>query len=336
MKGVSPESTAKFTAFWSTMVQATYAYLGTELIGITVAEAQNPRRTIPRAIKLTFFRIMLFYVVSVFLLGMLVPYDSPDLTFATKAKTSSEASPFVVAIKTAGVPILPGIVNACILIFVFSASNSDLYIASRTAYGLAKQGKAPEFLGITDARGVPVAALGVSGLIALIAFMACSEDARTVFKYFVDLVTVFGLLTWISILITHIRFIGARRRQGVADEVLPYKAPLGRIGSYGAFLFTCLVTFFKGFTAFVPAWDYKSFITGYLGVPLFFFLYVGYRIINKTRVIPPDQADLFTGKAEIDEDEEKFVAEQRARKAALKGNAKTWNTVYEKGLGWLF
>ena len=71
------------------MTLATFSYLGTELVGVTVGEAQNPRRTIPRAIRLTFYRILFFYVLSVFLLGMLVPYNSPELAFATKSSTSA-------------------------------------------------------------------------------------------------------------------------------------------------------------------------------------------------------------------------------------------------------
>lgn len=119
--------TGRFLGLWSTFVSATFAYLGTELVGVTVGEAQNPRRTIPRAIRLTFYRIVFFYVLSVFLLGMLVPYDSPELIFANKNSNSATASPFVVAITLSGIPHLPGILNACILIFVFSASNSGKY-----------------------------------------------------------------------------------------------------------------------------------------------------------------------------------------------------------------
>src|SRR5436190_14176203 len=124
-------SAGRFLAVWSTFVTATFAYLGTELVGVTVGEAQNPRKTIPRAIKLTFYRILFFYVLSVFLLGMLVPYNSEKLAFSTSAKVanSANASPYVVAINLSGIKVLPGILNGCILVFVFSASNSDLYIA---------------------------------------------------------------------------------------------------------------------------------------------------------------------------------------------------------------
>lgn len=116
--------TGRFLGIWSTFVSATFAYLGTELVGVTVGEAQNPRRTIPRAIRLTFYRIVFFYVLSVFLLGMLVPYDSPQLLAANKKSNSAAASPFVTAIVLSGIPHLPGILNACILLFVFSAANS--------------------------------------------------------------------------------------------------------------------------------------------------------------------------------------------------------------------
>ena len=114
----------RFLGFWSVLTTAVFAYLGTELVGVTVGECQNPRRVIPRAIKLTFYRILLFYVVLVFLLGMIVPYDSPGLAAAGKATTSAAASPFVVAIQISGIQVLPGIFNGCILVFVMSAANS--------------------------------------------------------------------------------------------------------------------------------------------------------------------------------------------------------------------
>jgi amino acid transporter len=123
-------ATGRFLAFWSTLTTAVFAYLGTELVGVTVGECQNPRRVIPRAIKLTFYRILVFYVFLVLLLGMIVPYNSPQLIAANNATTGAAASPFVVAIIIAGIPALPAIFNACVLIFVLSAANSDLCSAS--------------------------------------------------------------------------------------------------------------------------------------------------------------------------------------------------------------
>ncbi|KAI9038013.1 dicarboxylic amino acid permease agtA [Aspergillus affinis] len=327
----------RFYAFWATMVSATFAYLGTELVGVTVGEAQNPRKTIPRAIKLTFYRIVVFYVVSVLLVGTLVPYDSDELIFAAKQSNSAAASPFVVAIQLAKIPALPHILNACILLFVFSAANSDLYIATRTIYGLAKEGKAPAILARTDKRGVPVIALGLCSLIACLAYMNVSSDSKTVFGYFVDLVTIFGLLTWVSLLVTHIYFVRARKAQRVPESDLAYKAPFGVIGSYGALAFCILICFTKSYDVFTynEEWgnfNYKKFITAYLGIPLYLILIFGYKFATGSKGVNPHEADLWTGKEEIDREEQEYLAWKAAHDEQHAGA----NWFYRKFVSWLF
>lgn len=317
-------SAGRFLAVWSTFTTAVFAYLGTELVGVTVGEAANPRRVIPRAIKLTFYRILLFYVVLVFLLGMLVPYNSSKLIDANKKNTSAAASPFVVAIQISGIKHLAGILNGAILIFVFSAANSDLYIASRTLYGLAHEGKAPKIFTYTDKRGVPIFALAMSVAFCLLAFLSVNQSSYTVFGYFVNLVTMFGLLTWISILISHICFVAARRAQNIPDSALAYVAPLGIYGSWGALIFSILIAFFKGFALFTykvgakagshPKFDTSTFITTYLGIPLYIIMFVGYKLIMKTERVRPETADLYGGKARIDAEEAEFLAAERERK----------------------
>lgn len=325
----------RFYAFWSTMVTATFAYLGTELVGVTVGEAQNPRKAIPRAIKLTFFRIVFFYVLSVLLLGTLVPYNSKELAFAADSDSSSAAaSPFVVAVKLASIPVLPHILNACILMFVFSAANSDLYIATRTIYGLSRERKAPAFLSRTDARGVPIYALGLCSLIACLAYMSVSNDSKTVFGYFVDLVTIFGLLTWISLLVTHICFIRARRAQHVPDSALAFRAPFGIVGSYVALAFCILIALTKSYDVFThnPKWgsfDYKSFITAYLGIPLYLMLIVGYKVFARSKRVRPHEADLWTGKEEVDREEAEYAAARE-----MEGRSGGW--FYQTFVAWLF
>ncbi|KAJ5151191.1 Dicarboxylic amino acid permease [Penicillium canariense] len=331
----------RFLAFWSTMVSATFAYLGTELVGVTVGEAQNPRRAIPRAIKLTFYRILVFYILSVLLVGTLVPYNDEKLPYNNpkfaKSSSSAAASPFVVAIENSGIPVLTHIINASILLFVFSAANSDLYIATRTLYGLAREGKAPKIFARTDRRGVPVYALGLCSLIALIAYMNVSSDSQTIFKYFVNLVTIFGLLTWISILVTHIYFVRARRAQNVPDSDLAYVAPFGVWGSYLALAFCILIVFTKNYDVFTHSkkwgnFDYKSFITAYLGIPLYLCLIFGYKFITRCKGVDPATADLWTGKDEIDREEAAFLARQDLEME--KSGGSHW--FYRKFVSWLF
>ncbi|KAF3479667.1 dicarboxylic amino acid permease [Arthroderma uncinatum] len=331
-------SAGRFLAFWSTMVQATFAYLGTELVGVTVGEAQNPRKTIPRAIKLTFYRILFFYCLSILFLGMVVPFNHPDLLFANKSSNSASASPFVVAIQIAGIKVLPSIFNGCILIFVFSAANSDLYIATRTIYGLAREGKAPAILARTNRSGVPIYALALSTCFALLAYLNVSDDSKVVFGYFVNLVTMFGLLSWISILVTHIYFVRARRAQNVPETSLAFKAPLGLAGSYGACAFCILIAITKSFNVFVPSpktygnFDYKNFITSYLGLPVFLILLFGYKFYTKCKGVKPEEADLWSGKEEIDREEAEFLA-QETLKREQNGDA-GW--FYRTFVSWLF
>jgi amino acid transporter len=333
----------RFLAVWSTFTTAVFAYLGTELVGVTVGEAANPRKVIPRAIKLTFYRILVFYVLLVFLLGMLVPWNSPELKKANGQVNNAAASPFVVAIKISGIKALPAIFNACVLVFVFSAANSDLYIASRTLYGLAHEGKAPKIFARTDRRGVPIYALGLSAAFCLLAFLGVNTNSYTVFGYFVNLVTIFGLMTWISILVSHICFVRARRAQNVPDSALAYVAPLGMWGSVGALAFSIIIAVFKGFALFcykvltaagkTPKFNTDTFVTTYLGIPLYFIMFFGYKFIMKTSWVRPEDADLFSGKARIDAEEEEFLAQEQARKGVPETRGER---IYRLTLGWAF
>lgn len=326
----------KFMGFWSVMVNATFAYLGTELVGVTAAEAQNPRRSIPKAIKLTFYRILFFYCLSVLLVGMIVPYNHPKLAFANKQTTGASASPFVVAATIAGVSGLPHIINACICVFVFSAANSDLYIASRTLYGLASDRAAPAIFRRTDSRGVPVPALAVGTGFACLAFMVVSDDSKKVFGYFVNLTTIFGLLSWISLLVTYIYFLKARRAQNIPDSVMPYVAPQGLIGTYIALFFCILILLTKNFDVFVHhdgiTFDYQNFITGYLGVPLYLILLFGHMIVTKSRGVKAHEADFYAGKDIVDQEENDFLELQKEKAATSRG----WAKFYNRYVSWLF
>lgn len=108
--------------------------------------------------------------------------------------------------------------------------------------------------------GVPYYALGLSAGICCLAYMNVSTASKTVFGYFVNLVSIFGLLTWVSILVSHIYFVKARRAQGVPDDspLLRYKSPFGLWGSYFALAFCVLISLTKNFNVFRHGeFDYK-------------------------------------------------------------------------------
>ncbi|PPR06666.1 hypothetical protein CVT26_001208 [Gymnopilus dilepis] len=303
---------AIFLGFWATLTNALFAFIGTELIGVTVGEAQNPRKNIPVAIRRTFWRILVFYIGGVFVIGLTVPSTDQSLFVATQSKTGAAASPFVVAASLAGIKVLNHVINAAILIFVMSAANSDLYIGSRTLYGLAVEGKAPAVFKRVNRLGVPYPALFLCTAFCALVFLNVKSSSAKVFGWFVNLVSTFGAITWMFILYSHISFMKALKAHGMSRDDLPYKAPFQPWGSWFALGSTLIITIFKGFDSFLP-FNTANFITNYIALPVVFFLWLGYKVILRTKVIPPEEVDLVTGLRQIDEEETKFLAEEAAR-----------------------
>lgn len=127
-----------FHGFCSVFVTASFAYSGTELTGLAAAEAEDPRKEIPRATKQVVWRILIFYVISLLLVGLIVPANSP--LYSSEGSTSRH-SPFVIAIELAGIKVLPSIFNAVILISVMSVANSCTFASTRTIQALAANGQ---------------------------------------------------------------------------------------------------------------------------------------------------------------------------------------------------
>ncbi|KAF8163259.1 dicarboxylic amino acid permease [Crassisporium funariophilum] len=314
-----------FLGFWATLTNALFAYMGTELIGVTVGEAENPRRNIPIAIKRTFFRILIFYVGGVFVIGLIVPSTNEALFIATKSKPGAAASPFIVATTLVGIKVLDHVVNAAVLVFVMSAANSDLYIGSRTLYGLAVEGKAPAIFKKVNRMGVPYPALILCTAFCGLVFLNVSASSAKVFGWFVNLVSTFGALTWMCISFSHICFMRALKAQGMSRDDLPYKAPFQPWGSWLALTATVIITIFKGFDTFIP-WNAPNFITSYIAVPIFFILWIGYKVMFRTTRILPERVDLVTGLRAIDEEEAKYLAEEAAR-GPQTGLRKFWDSL---------
>ena len=109
-----------------------------------------------------------------------------------------------------------------------------------------------------------------------------------------------NLHKWISILVSHIYFVNARNAQGVDPKTLAYRAPFGKWGSHFALFWCIIIALTKNFSAFTKgsygAFDYKNFITGYLGIPLYLIMIFGYKLIYKSKGATPENADIWSGK----------------------------------------
>ncbi|KAI7701981.1 hypothetical protein KC322_g7623, partial [Hortaea werneckii] len=103
-------------------------------------------------------------------------------------------------------------------------------------------------------------------------------------------------------------------------------------GSVVALVFCCIIALTKNFSVFVGGFDYKNFVTGYLGIPLYLFMIFGYKLANRTKGLKPTEADLWTGKAIIDADEQEWLAKE----AEAKASGKKGGWLYRHTLGLLF
>jgi yeast amino acid transporter len=233
-----------FNGFAGVFVVAAFAFGGTELVGLAAAESANPRRAIPMATKQVFWRIAFFYVVNLFILGLIVRSDDERLLGASGANT--KASPFVIAIQDAGIQVLPSIFNAVITISVISVANSCTFGSTRTMQAMAERGMAPAFLAYVDKKGRPLWCIVVQIAFGLLAFIGESADQKKVFSWLLALSGLSYFFVWGSICLAHVRFRMAWKLQGFSLEQIPYRVPLGIWGSViGLFLNAlCLIATF--------------------------------------------------------------------------------------------
>jgi amino acid transporter len=219
-----------FQGFCSVFVTAAFAFGGTELVGLAAAEAADPRKTLPKATKQVFWRITTFYVLSLFLVGLIVPSNDPNLLNSSGANT--KYSPFVIAINLAGVKGLPSVFNAVITISVISVANSCTFASTRTMQALAQNGMGPKFLAYIDKRGRPIWCVIIQIAFGLLAFINEANVGATVFDWLLALSGLSYFFVWGSICLSHIRFRRGWKVQGHSVSELPYQAQFGVIGSY--------------------------------------------------------------------------------------------------------
>lgn len=307
----------RFLAFWNVFVQSAFSFAGTEIIGVAVGEVENPRKNVPKAIKRVFWRILLFYVLAIFMVGLVVPYNDPRLL---NGSSDASASPFVLAISNAGIKVLPNIINAVLLTVTWSAANSDLYASSRTLYALALEHKAPGFLRKCTKKGLPVWALVVTSLFGPLAYMSCGTGgAEQAFEYLYDISAISVIIAWIIILCTYARFYHGLKYHGIPRSTLPYTAPFQPYLTYFGIVFLILVLLFAGFTVFIHGqWSTSSFVTTYICIPMFFVLWLGWKFYHKTKFVSLSQMDFDTGRRQIDEmEEEEKIKEAQLNRSTL-------------------
>ncbi|KAI7082980.1 AAT family amino acid transporter [Hortaea werneckii] len=288
-----------FHGFCSVFVNAAFAYTGTELTGLAAAEAANPAKEIPRASKQVVWRILVFYVVNLTLVGLDVPSKAEILT---GDGPESRFSPFVIAIKLAGIEALPSIFNAVILLAVMSVANSCMFGSTRTVQALAANGMAPKILAYVDRKGRPTAVIILQLLFGLLAYINLADNGGTIFDWLLALSGITVLFVFGSIAIAHIRFRMAWAHNGHSLDELPFRAVFGVWGSWICLLINVIALIASFYTALYPLGgtylSAENFFMSYLAAPLLLFLYCCWKVYSW--FVHPEHRPLYVKIKDID------------------------------------
>lgn len=274
------------TAVLLVFLVAGFSFQGTESVGLAAAETSDPTTNVPKAIRTVFWRILLFYIGSIFVVGTLISYNDPNLLHGDE--THVAYSPFTMVFEH-----LPRfgyyaahLMNAVILSSVLSCGNSSMYVASRMLYAMAHSGKAPRVFSQLSLRGVPVAALLGTGLVSAMAFFVSLVGDQKIYQIFYNAAGLSGFVIWLGIAVCHLRFRKAWIAQGRSLDELKFKAKFYPYGPWLAVVLFTVVLFGANVGVFqAPVISWFDVVTSYLMIPAFIALYLGHKFWHKTRMV---------------------------------------------------
>ncbi|WP_413513976.1 amino acid permease [Myroides odoratus] len=280
----------KFLSVLGVFLIAGFSFQGTELIGITAGESENPEKNIPKAIKQVFWRILIFYILSIFVIGLIIPYTSPELLGADITEIAK--SPFTLVFEKAHWAFAAALMNAVILTSILSAGNSGMYASTRMLYAMGKDGMAHRSFSRTTPHGVPLLALLATACVVFFIFIVQSITPKAV-DFILAASGLTGFIAWLGIAISHYRFRRAYVLQGMDTKKLVYKAKLFPFGPIFAFVLCLFVILgqdsemlFKGII------DWQGLLITYMGIPFFLFFYFYHKFKYKTKLIPLKEVNL--------------------------------------------
>ncbi|KAK5740641.1 Amino-acid permease inda1 [Elasticomyces elasticus] len=286
-----------FYGVCAVFVTAAFAFSGTELVGLAAAESEHPQRALPSAVKQVFWRITLFYILGLFFVGLLVPYDDERLLGSGLIDVS--ASPFVIVAVNAGIPAFGDFVNVVILFSVVSIGLSGVYGGSRTLTALAEQGYAPKIFAYVDRAGRPLFSTIAILAFGPVAYISLASSGETVFAWLLALSGLAALFTWGSICLAHIRFRAAWKMQGHSLKELTFQSAFGVYGSWVGLTLIVIVLIAQFYTAVKPMSAY-SFFQSYLAAPVVIFFYIIGYIWKRQAWIKTSQIDVDSGRRVVD------------------------------------
>ena len=278
---------------------AGFSFQGTELIGVTAGETENPEKSIPKAVKQIFWRILIFYILAILVIGLLIPHTSEELLGADIGAGAENIvkSPFTLVFERAGFAFAAAVMNAVILSSVLSAGNSGMYASVRMLYAMGKDGLAwPVFARTSRSSGVPLLALAATAAVIFALFLLQLNEGigKDLFdQYIIAASGLTGFIAWLGIAISHYRFRRAFIAQGRSLSELSYRAKWFPFGPLLA-LTLCVLVIIGQDTELVLKGDldWKRLAVTYMGIPVFLAFYLYHKLRYRTHKIPLQDIDL--------------------------------------------
>ena len=275
------------SGFVGVLLIAGFSFQGTELLGVTAGESENPEKTIPKAMNSIFWRILLFYILTIVVIACIINYKDPRLL---NPNASAVMSPFTIVFEKIGFALAASVMNAVILTSVISSANSVMYASTRMLYSLGRNHGAPRAFGLTAKNGIPRYALLATTAICFVTFLTGIFGTQ-IYLFLVDLSSLTGFLAWVGISVSHIRFRRAYMVQGKDLSALPYTAKLFPFGPLLALLMmAAIVVNLDPSQLFSRDWGQA--LATYAALPLFVLLYLGYKWKYNTKIVPLEDVDL--------------------------------------------
>lgn len=297
--GIKPKSLSNFCGFWAVFTGAAFAYSTIESVAVMGGEAHNPRRSIAKAIKTTFIRILLIYVIGTLMISLTVSMHDPMLLSALDSGSNNAgSSPWVIICYNMKVKVLPHIINAVVITSALSSGNEQLYVVSRLLMALARNHQLPKIFMRTTKNGIPYMGVAVGALFACLAYLSVSNGSNQAFIWLSNLSALSALITWSGISLSYIRFLKAVKIQGIDRKKFAYRGYFQPYLAYYTIALFMLVLFTNGFASWIPTFDVANFFASYITIPVVIVCYVGWKVAKRTKLVPINDIDLSNGPIE--------------------------------------